>query len=61
MLFVAEEEGRDAGIVVAIPMGLAEIELKVVAIDPDSHNQGIGKRMLATHLGSHIDGCHSRS
>jgi ribosomal protein S18 acetylase RimI-like enzyme len=49
-LFVAEAGGRDVGIVLAIPLTLGEIELKAVAVDPESHNQGIGKRMLALAL-----------
>lgn len=50
MLFVAEDDGWTVGIVLAIPLDAAEIELKAVAVDPDSHNQGIGKRMLAQVL-----------
>lgn len=50
MLFVAEDDGWTVGIVLAIPLNAAEIELKAVAVDPDSHNQGIGKRMLAQVL-----------
>ena len=48
--FVAEEAGRDAGIVLAIADGLTEIELKAVAVDPALQGQGIGKRMLALVL-----------
>jgi len=36
-LFVAEEAGRDVGIVLAIPSVLGEVELKAVAVDPASH------------------------
>jgi|SRR6478672_7032474 len=50
ILFVAEEAGRDVGIVLAIPSVLGEVELKAVAVDPASHNRGIGKRMLAMVL-----------
>jgi ribosomal protein S18 acetylase RimI-like enzyme len=50
LLFVAEEAGRDAGIVLAIADGLSEIELKSVAVDPELQGQGIGKRMLALVL-----------
>jgi ribosomal protein S18 acetylase RimI-like enzyme len=50
ILFVAEEGGRDLGIVLAIPAGASEVELKAVAVDPASHNRGIGKRMLALVL-----------
>ncbi|HET9658876.1 MAG TPA: GNAT family N-acetyltransferase, partial [Thermomicrobiales bacterium] len=47
MLFVANDMGRDLGIVLAIPIDRAEIELKAVAVDPARHNRGIGTRMLA--------------
>jgi ribosomal protein S18 acetylase RimI-like enzyme len=50
ILFVAEDGGRDVGIVLAIPTEASEVELKAVAVDPDFHNQGIGKRMLALVL-----------
>lgn len=50
ILFVAEDGGRDVGIVLAIPTEASEIELKAVAVDPESHNQGIGKQMLAQVL-----------
>ena len=50
ILFVAEEGGRDLGIVLAIPAGASEVELKAVAVDPASHNRGIGKWMLALVL-----------
>lgn len=50
MLFVVEGYAGIVGIVLAIPLDVAEIELKAVAVDPGSHNQGIGKRMLALVL-----------
>jgi predicted N-acetyltransferase YhbS len=54
-LFVAEDEGREVGIVLAIPVDSSdannsEIELKAVAVEAASHNQGIGQRMLALVL-----------
>jgi ribosomal protein S18 acetylase RimI-like enzyme len=50
LLFVAEDGDRDVGIVLAIATEPGEVELKAVAVDPTSHNQGIGKRMLAVVL-----------
>ncbi len=54
-LFVAEDEGREVGIVLAIPVDSSdannsEIELKAVAVEAASHNQGIGRQMLALVL-----------
>jgi ribosomal protein S18 acetylase RimI-like enzyme len=54
-LFVAEDEDREVGIVLAIPVDSSdannsEIELKAVAVEAASHNQGIGQRMLALVL-----------
>lgn len=50
ILFVAEEDEADAGIVLAIPYDEDAIELKAVAVSAELHNQGIGKRMLALVL-----------
>ena len=60
ILFVAELNGADAGIVLAIPTEPGEIELKAVAVDAQHHNQGIGKRMLAVVLPELRDGGFSR-
>ena len=50
MLFVAELDGADVGIVLAIPLGPGEVELKAVAVDQRQHNRGLGTRMLALVL-----------
>lgn len=50
ILFVGELDGAVAGIVLAIPVQLGAIELKAVAVDPERHNQGIGKQLLALVL-----------
>lgn len=50
LLFVAEVDGRDAGIVLAIPYDQDTIELKAVAVSAERHNTGIGKQMLALVL-----------
>ncbi len=51
MLFVAELDGEDVGIVLAIPLGPGEVELKAVAVDQRQHNRGLGTRMLDLVLG----------
>ncbi len=50
LLFVAEVDGRDGGIVLAIPYDQDTIELKAVAVSAERHNTGIGKQMLALVL-----------
>ncbi|MCC6943715.1 MAG: GNAT family N-acetyltransferase, partial [Thermomicrobiales bacterium] len=40
----------DVGIVLAIPLGPGEVELKAVAVDQRQHNRGLGTRMLALVL-----------
>ena len=47
LLALPSGQGQEVGIVLAIPTGGAEIELKAVAVAPESHNRGIGKQMLA--------------
>lgn len=60
ILYVAEEDGREMGIVLAIPFEPGTIELKAVAVDSDSHNRGIGKRMLALVLAALKDAGYAR-
>ncbi len=47
LLFVAELDGQDVGIVLAIPPDPGEVELKAVAVDQEQQNRGLGTRMLA--------------
>ena len=49
-LFVAEMDGDEIGLVLAIPNAPGIVELKAVAVDPEHQNQGAGKRMLALVL-----------
>jgi ribosomal protein S18 acetylase RimI-like enzyme len=50
-LYTLEDEtGSPLGLVLALPQGDGEVELKAVAVTPDRHNQGIGKRLLALVL-----------
>lgn len=46
-LYILEDEtGTPLGLVLVLPEGDGEVELKAVAVTPDRHNQGIGKRLL---------------
>jgi ribosomal protein S18 acetylase RimI-like enzyme len=50
-LYVLDDETEaPLGLVLALPTGDGEVELKAVAVTPARHNQGIGKRMLALVL-----------
>jgi ribosomal protein S18 acetylase RimI-like enzyme len=50
-LYILDDEtGTPLGLVLALPEGDGEVELKAVAVTPDRHNQGIGKRLLALVL-----------
>lgn len=49
-LFVADVDGCVMGLVLALPSASTVIELKAVAVDPDHHNRGMGKQMLALAL-----------
>lgn len=50
-LYVLENEaGESLGLVLTLPAGDGAVELKSVAVAPERHNQGIGKRMLALVL-----------
>jgi GNAT superfamily N-acetyltransferase len=42
--------GEPLGIVLVLPARDGEVELKAVAVRPDRHGQGIGKRLLALVL-----------
>jgi ribosomal protein S18 acetylase RimI-like enzyme len=50
-LYILEDEtGTPLGLVLALPAGNADVELKAVAVTPDRHNQGIGKRLVSLVL-----------
>ncbi|MEA2594114.1 MAG: hypothetical protein QOF01_583 [Thermomicrobiales bacterium] len=50
-LYVLEDEtGAPLGLVLVLPEGDDEVELKAVAVTPERHGQGIGKRLLALVL-----------
>lgn len=50
-LFALENgAGETLGIVLVVPHGEGEAELKAVAVVPERHGQGIGKRLLALVL-----------
>jgi ribosomal protein S18 acetylase RimI-like enzyme len=50
-LYVLDDEtGFPLGLVIVLPEGDGEVEMKAVAVTPDRHNQGIGKRLLALVL-----------
>ncbi|MEA2514503.1 MAG: hypothetical protein QOJ59_3990 [Thermomicrobiales bacterium] len=50
-LYVFEDEtGAPLGLVLVLPEGDGEVELKAVAVTPERHGQGIGKRLLALVL-----------
>jgi ribosomal protein S18 acetylase RimI-like enzyme len=50
-LYVLEDEtGAPLGLVLTLPAGDGAVELKAVAVTPERHNQGIGKRLLALVL-----------
>jgi len=50
-LYVLEDEtGKPLGLVLVLPEGEGEVELKAVAVTPERHGQGIGKRLLALVL-----------
>jgi ribosomal protein S18 acetylase RimI-like enzyme len=50
-LYVLEDEtGVALGLVLTLPAGEGAVELKAVAVAPERHNRGIGKRMLALVL-----------
>lgn len=48
--FIPAGEAGHAGMVLAIPTGEGEVELKAVAIAPNAQSKGLGKRMLAVVL-----------
>jgi len=50
MLFVADLDGDDIGIVLAMPLEPGVVELKAVAVDQAQHHRGLGTRMLALVL-----------
>jgi ribosomal protein S18 acetylase RimI-like enzyme len=47
---VAAGDGSPLGIVLTIPEEDGTVEMKAVAVTPDRHNQGVGKRLLAAVL-----------
>ena len=47
---LAEADGTVLGMVLVVPAGPGEVELKSVAVDPKRHGRGIGRRMLALVL-----------
>jgi ribosomal protein S18 acetylase RimI-like enzyme len=50
-LYVLDDAaGAPLGIVLVLPEGEGEVELKAVAVRPDRHGQGVGKRLLALVL-----------
>ena len=50
-LYVLDDEtGEPLGLVLVLPEGEGEVELKAVAVTPERHGQGIGKRLLALVL-----------
>lgn len=50
ILYVAQIDGVDVGVVLAIPSQLARMELRAVAVDPAHQKQGVGKQMLTMVL-----------
>jgi ribosomal protein S18 acetylase RimI-like enzyme len=49
-LYVLDGAGQPLGIVLALPFGDGEVELKAVAVVLERHGRGIGKRLLALVL-----------
>jgi ribosomal protein S18 acetylase RimI-like enzyme len=50
-LYILEDvTGTPLGLVLVLPEGDGEVELKAVAVTPDRHNQGLGKHLLSLVL-----------
>lgn len=59
-LYVAQQDGEDIGVVLAIPTELSRMELRAVAVEESRQGRGIGKRMLAAVVDDLIGRGYSR-